>query len=261
MRRYIAFLDILGFKKFITTTPLDEAVKRMSYIFNFLPFAKCLNKISEIDGVVHPDTTHRSVHRFSFSDSFVFAAKDDSRDSLNSIIVSTAILTRSLFASSLPVRGAIVVGNAEFVPGSDHMIGTGIVAAVEFEQTQDWFGVTLSPEIGDFDTVNSGLHPRVRPLITRYDVPLKSGILHGAAAINWRFNLYSDVGIKPFLPPPSDCQAERKHTHTLAFARHLRKTSQVETKHDAFWLSPLVLSSKPVIDAGETLDLRHGDEF
>ncbi len=35
MRRYIAFLDILGFKKFITTTPLNQAVKRMSYIFSF----------------------------------------------------------------------------------------------------------------------------------------------------------------------------------------------------------------------------------
>src|SRR5438105_1040993 len=130
MRRYIAFLDILGFKQFITTTPLDQAVARMGYIFSFLPYAECLNKISEVDGVAHPDATHRSVFRFSFSDSFVFATKDDSRDSLNSIVVSTAILTRSLFASMLPVRGAIVAEDADFVPHSDHMIGAGIVAAV-----------------------------------------------------------------------------------------------------------------------------------
>lgn len=261
MRRYIAFLDILGFKEFITATPLDQAVARMGYIFSFLPLAECLNKLSEIDGVAHPDFTHKFVHRFSFSDSFVFATKDDSRDSLNSIIVSTAILTRHLFASVLPVRGAIVVGDADFVPHSEHMIGTGIVAAVELEQQQDWFGVALSPEIGNFDSVAARLHPRVQPLVSRYDVPLKDRILAGAAVINWRFNLYSHVGIKALLPPPSDAPAERKHAHTLAFARHLRTTHQVETPHDAFWLSPVIIPRLPVVATPQTIDLLHGDEF
>lgn len=261
MRRYIAFLDILGFKQFVTTTPLEQAVARMGHVFSFLPYAECLFKISEIDGVAHPDPTHRSVFRFSFSDSFVFATKDDSRDSLNSIIVSTAILARSLFASMFPVRGAIVVGEADFIPNSDHMIGAGIVAAVEFEQQQDWLGVTLAPEIGDHASITDRLHPRVLPLIARYNVPLKEGTLPDATVINWRFNLFSHIGIKPLLPPPSDASSQRKQAHTLAFARHLRDTNQVQTEHDQFWLAPVIIPRHPVGGPTETIELLHGDEF
>jgi hypothetical protein len=260
-RRYISFLDILGFRDFITRTPLEQATSRMGHIFSFLPFVESLFKIQETNGVAGPDPSHRSVYRFSFSDSFVLATADDSRNSLNTIIVATAILTRMLFGSSLPARGAIVCGEADFVSGSDHMIGTGIVKAVDLEKEQQWFGVALATEIGSISGLLQQLHPRVRPFVAQYDVPLKTGVMKNAAVINWRCNLFSQTGVKALLPSPTNPSTEIKHANTLRFARYIRDTNQDRTPHDAFWLAPYIVAKPNAAAAGPEFELAHGDEF
>lgn len=224
MKRYISFLDILGFRNFVFNTPLEEVSRRLGFAIEHARLAECLGRIKQVDGVAHPDETYRSVYRFSFSDSFVLAAKDTSADSLNSIIVATCQMARTLFAMQLPVRGAIVSGDADFVPGTDHLVGRGIIEAIEREGTQDWFGVMLSPELGSHAQISALLHPRVLPMIVRYPIPLKSGVQQDGIALNWRLNITAELGTQSFFHPTTDESQRLKLKNTLAFAKHVRET-------------------------------------
>lgn len=184
MKRYLSFLDIHGFKNLVFDTPLDQITRRLGYAIQNARYAECLGGIKEIEGVAHPDESLRSVHRFSFSDSFVLASKDALGDSLNSIIVSTCLMAQRLFAMQLPVRGAIVAGEADFVPDTNHLVGRGVIEAIELEAQQDWFGIMLDPALGSYEQVAGMLHPGVLPMVVRYPIPLKTGIPAGSIAVN-----------------------------------------------------------------------------
>lgn len=261
MRRFIAFLDILGFQNFVRATPLDEVTRRLGYAIDITRFWDCVGHIRNVGGVAHPDEACRSVHRFSFSDSFVLATKDDSRDSLNSIIVATCLYARGLFVNQLPVRGAIAVGPADFVPGTDHIVGTGVLDAVELEKQQEWFGVMISREVGTFAEVAAQLHPRVMPMVVPYDVPLKTGGAAPGIAINWRLNLWAELGSKSFFPAPADERQTAKRDNALRFAKHVRDTGLAYTEHDFPWLLPLVTRAQPLPEEGSEVQLLHGDEY
>lgn len=259
MQRYIAFLDILGFQNFVRRTPLAEVTRRLSDAFQFTHFADCLGDMREVNGVVHPNERSRSVYRFSFSDSFVLATKDDSRDSLNSIIAVTFLYSRSLFAGQLPVRGAIVKGEADFVPGTDHIVGNGVLDAVELEKHQDWFGVMLGSQLGSYSQIRSQLDARVIPLIVPYRIPLKPNRVQPGAAINWRLNLWASLGVQTFFPEPADDLQRAKRNNALRFAKHVRDNGLSQTEHDRPWLLPVVV--REMKEGTTEVPLVHGDEY
>ena len=226
-------------------------------------YAECLGKISEIDGIAQPDQSARSVHRFSFSDSFVLATNDVSPDSLNAIIVSTCLMAQALFAMKMPVRGAIVRGEADFVPNSDHMVGSGVIEAADLEKKQDWFGVMLDGRIGSFEQISASLHPGVRPMVIRYPIPLKDIPPEDGTALNWRLNIFADLGTRSFFAP-SDIEADRRKLEaTLAFAKHVRETHQAYTPlpNQFPWLRPVFCPVAPLPEPPFDLTTRHGDEF
>jgi hypothetical protein len=260
MQRYIAFLDILGFQNFVRQTPLDELRQRLGYALDVARFWDCGGHIREAEGVAHPDERFRSVHRFSFSDSFVLATADDSRDSLNAIIVATFLYSRGLFAHQLPVRGAIVRGEADFVPGTDHILGSGVLDAIELEKQQEWFGVMIGGQVGTYGQIRGQLHPRVIPLIVPYRIPMKGEAFEPGTAINWRLNLWSSVGVQSFFKPPADERQAAKRGNALQFAKHLRDSGRAQTAHDCPWLLPLVLR-QGFPDDGADILLSHGDEY
>ena len=263
MQRYIAFLDILGFRELIQKTELSELTRRIGHIIEHAQFAECLGKIREENGTAHPDTKYHAVYRFSFSDSFVLASKDDSKDSLNSIIVTTCLLAQGLFVSQMPVRGSIVIGEADFIPRTDHMVGKGLIAAVDLKKKQDWFGIMIDPSIGNHEQLMQLLHPKVAPMVVPYSVPMKDGTLQDAMTINWRLNITSELGTRSFFPSPANESAQRKLDNTLAFAKHLRCNRLAYTPADEPWLRPIYLTRQPVPEPPFQLVLEesHGDEF
>jgi hypothetical protein len=71
------------------------------------------------------------------------------------------------------IKSAFPFGEADFIPGTNHLLGKGIIAAHDFEKQQEWLGVTV-----DTQSLPDGIAPIFEsvlfaPLFARWNVPLK----------------------------------------------------------------------------------------
>ena len=155
------------------------------------------------------------------------------------------------------------LGDADFVTGSDHLVGRGIIEAIELEARQDCFGIMLDPALGSYEHVSSLLHPGVLPMVVRYPIPLKTGTQTDGIPVNWRLNITAELGTRSFFRPAADEAQQRNLAHTLDFAKHVRDTDQAYTPlaYTHFWLRPVYLPATPIPEPSTTIKLVHGDEL
>lgn len=258
MTRYITFLDILGFGEMVKSKSLAEMQRLLGLALQSIQIAKW--------GGVHqgvPSLNEKPPLVFSFSDTFVLASRDLSEPAVASYVVTSALLTQYLFAQTLPVRGTMTFGEADFIPGTNHMVGKGIVHAAELEKQQNWFGVLV-----DLPRMPAGAQqlfelPQLAPLFVRWNLPLKGGnVIENALVVNWRNNLTVEGGTKSLFAKPPDKSAAEKIEHTLAFAKHMRDTGRHTCNADdgkggkLSWLLGCRTTA-----SGSSWDVPHGDEY
>lgn len=267
--RYVAFIDILGFESLIETRPLAEILDKIANVLSLVPVVSTLGHININEAKYSPNEKFKSVHLCSFSDSFVITSKDGSRDSLNSIIAATFLLSRGLFMGGLPVRGAISFGEAGIISGTDHIVGKAVVDAIKLERQQSWFGIMFSGQIFKGKKLGELLHPTIMPLVIEYPVPMKGSLLGCAGyALNWRLNIYSHIGIYPLLPKPREGQPEDlvKINNTLKFLEFLRETGRRDLNVNRIagnfpHLHPALILDNSDDIVGTQLRLEHGDKY
>ena len=99
--RYVAYIDIMGFKDMV-------ARKEPFEIYNILEDA-----ITVTNNALKAQLTVKSnLTQFTtFSDSILIFSKDDSFDSLYSIIFNVSTITSNLLVKGIPHKGAIAYGN------------------------------------------------------------------------------------------------------------------------------------------------------
>lgn len=260
MNRYIAFLDILGFADLVMTKSLEEVKHRMRLAMFSIQIAK--------SGGIHPPAPEVNVkppHIFSFSDTYVLISQDLSEQAIRSFILTSALLTQYLYAQSLGVRGAITFGEADFIPGTQHLVGKGIVAAAKLEKKQDWLGVIVDLPSMPEGAVQLFEQPLVAPLFTRWNVPLKEGqTLQDALVVNWRYNLYVEGGTKSLFGSPPGDPEKLKIQNTLVFAKHMVNTNRHIGKvtdpdgKNIPWLIGCNVRSAAWAHASERM---HGDDY
>ena len=223
MLRYIAFLDILGFSELIRRESLESVKHRLALALQSVSLATQQGTSPDLN---KPDI--KPPQCFSFSDTFVLASQDDTADSTFSFLKVAALLTQYLFAQSLPVRGSITFGEADYIPGTNHLVGKAITRAHELEKQQNWFGVIIDQETVPHDTIKAFESPILSPLYIRWDVPLKQNqTAMDAWVINWRLNLTIERGTRSLFPHSQRPEEQQKVQNTLNFARYLRE----EGKH------------------------------
>lgn len=267
--RFVSFLDILGFASFVESNDIQTVIRSLQNTLSMVPLVRSLGSLP--DGVetrpFHITARDPKLSFFSFSDTFVLASQDDSPTSFFQIVVGSALFSTYLFGASLPVRGAITCGEAEFVPGTSHLVGRAVTRAARLEKCQDWFGVVVDPEILTGDRRQVLTLPFVKPLVVDYDVPLKEGaeIRSPCPVINWRFNMVAQRGIASLFRESSDASHQRKRNQTLEFCRWLRKTDRAYGQlHDTNgqelgvpWLGGVWVADKPPGTPG----VGHGDDY
>ncbi len=248
MNRYIAFLDILGFADLVQKESLVQVKQRLMLAQQSLALAKSGGGYPK-----PPPKNTKPVHYFSFSDTFVLASADDSLEALISFIIESALTAQYLFAQGLPVRGAITYGEADFIPGTNHLVGKAIIAAHALEMRQEWLGVIV--DVGSLPTGALAAFelPALAPLFARWDVPIKAAssktrsqlwdcsllswakhfqkktppcVLKNALVLNWRLNLTIEKGTRSLFHHSEDKRAQQKVTNTLAFIKHICMTKR-----------------------------------
>lgn len=176
--RYVAMIDILGFRTMLDTTPLAEVVRQIG---NLLVNSKrrLAAASRSVDGQVHS----RTLGVMHFSDTvLMWTPPVEDRESGyiaggHLFLAVTELIYRS-FIAGLPLRAGIGYGECFIDPEKHIFVGSAIADAYETETAQEWIGGALHPD------VPWGV-PYMGTLV-EYLVPVKSGatvILR--IALNW----------------------------------------------------------------------------
>lgn len=199
-------------------------------ISTVLPIVRDLGKVPNDPRQFHVGLTVQKLTVFSFSDTFVLCSEDDSPDSFFQIVAGSKLFCSHLMSLGLPVRGALTLGEAEYIQNTQHLVGKAIVRVARLEKMQEWFGVVIDPLIMNPQQRQILEIPLLKPLTVNYTVPLKPGesLPSPTMAINWRFNLTVQNGLESLFPESSDPAHQAKRQNTLDFCRWLRRQNLID---------------------------------
>ena len=151
--KYVAFLDILGFKARLKELGQAESERYISRFSSTVYSVFCRANKRLIEG-------------FIVSDSIVLNTKDTSEESLKELIrVIDEICKREFSSNSILIRGAIAKGYFESMPAvglsnlrKELIVGQAYVDAYKLESTIKTTGIILAQEVYE-DIVNAGIQP------------------------------------------------------------------------------------------------------
>lgn len=244
--KFIAFLDILGFKEMVLKNSHEKLVK------NFNSFIANLHVAIAGAEPYFGDDKNRSPYNFDkapvngvlISDSILlWSNSTTNQDFINitkAVQSAIGLLTRSAF----PLRGAIVLGEMtdlrkKLSDKTDFSllswIGRGIVDAYTLEANQEWVGCIIQQKIIDQVVINNtSKNDKIvdidkNPLFLKYKVPMKHGKVDDYYVVNW---------VKSIMPLTSendlrknfgydrsinDWSVERKIRNTVDFIKYVEK--------------------------------------
>lgn len=162
--RFIAFLDIMGFKEMIIREGNKTILDKIE---------KIASRVQLMDGV-------GDIKTIIFSDSILVITPDNSYTSAYSICVITEDIFTTAFTEGVPIKGAIACG--ELTADLDKAIyfGRPLIDAYELQQELELYGVVLHHTAEkQIKKAEKDKAPGVEPIenvhISKYLTPLKSG--------------------------------------------------------------------------------------
>jgi hypothetical protein len=173
--RFVAFLDILGFKDLIMRQEHDYIYKMLTALSNVR------DTIETWGGEVTNEHKGSNIYTASFSDSIIIFSKDDTPESFKTFCMSTMWLVAKAVENSIMIKGAIAHGQISINKSSQIYFGQPIIDAYLLEEDVSYLGIVAHNSIDQF--------------LIKYDVgvnkslfedfvPLKSGnIWH--TNLNW----------------------------------------------------------------------------
>lgn len=164
-KRFVAFIDIMGFKDLVMRSTHQQVYKMMQVITDER------ERMASIDW---SDMKENMVKTTTYSDSIIIYSKDDSEISFESISYTIAGLTSSLFAEGIPHKGAIAFGTMTLDTERSIYFGQPLIDAYLLQEEISFYGFLLhgstEKKISTFDI--AGL------FIKKYLCPLKNGAAH-----------------------------------------------------------------------------------
>lgn len=142
MEKYVAFLDILGFKNKMSSINQYEAEKLIREFSASIYYIWRSDKYSTIKGYV-------------VSDSLIIYSQNTSEESLRKIIGVIKEICREEFSeNSILIRGAMAKGNFENMPAAELpnlskglIVGNAYIEAYTLESSVKTLGIVLSDEV------------------------------------------------------------------------------------------------------------------
>lgn len=214
-KRYIAFLDLLGFKSIMEgndSKGIDELIEKLIGEIQ-LSIAHNLERFiaANLDGGFSPDLNKARVNSIVFSDTIVFWSNDDSSDSFKSIVDAVSMFFASaVIGRSWAARGAITYGdltytsydiaNKNFLINQSGLYGKSIIDGYELEESQEWIGCMVSESaIEHFLKSEEDGENYLSTRLLQYEVPVKKGkVLKQQYVIWWGWGQDSEKNVERF---------------------------------------------------------------
>lgn len=142
--RYVAFLDIMGYKNMISTWEHSKLYSLMAELGDAVQTSDEATRISRFEsGGKQIEMKAQLARSAFFSDSILIISRDVESDSFFGLLFGVLKAIFTLFRSGVPYRGGI--GRGTIVADFERSIffGQPIVDAYLLEESLNWYGVAL----------------------------------------------------------------------------------------------------------------------
>jgi len=186
--RYVAMVDILGFKRLVKTTSVHDIVGRIDGLLRYIQSAAVLmgasvvskNKSSDKNiGLFKFNEMHFSDTIFLWTN--IIKEPDARRANVEGGVFISLIarLVSRAFLADIPLRVGIGFGECYIDPQRKIFVGNPIVDAHEVESIQEWIGGALHPNVPTPIVAGTGA-------IIDYKIPVKvQSKTHLTKALKW----------------------------------------------------------------------------
>ena len=176
--RFVAFLDILGFKDLVMRKSHDEIYQTLNQLSKS---KKLIEKAAELKAVGDAE-----VYVVSFSDSIVIFSKNDNIENFKYFLLATRWLFTGAFNKQIPIKGGFAHGEISLNKTEQIYFGQPIIDAYLIEEDVNYMGVVAHnsideyiSKISDKKDINS-----INNILFEEKTPLKCGILTHTN-LNW----------------------------------------------------------------------------
>jgi len=159
-RRYVCFIDIMGFKDMVATKKHSDIYAMMEKIVGYQRLNSSVKWQGKADLV---KTT-------TYSDSIIVYSLDDSINSLNSIICTVSGLTQDLLSEGIPYKGAISIGDMTCDLEKSIYFGQPLIDSYILQEELYFYGIVLHGSVEKEIEKNN-----YTSFITEYNCPFKKG--------------------------------------------------------------------------------------
>jgi hypothetical protein len=199
-KRFVAFIDILGFKEMVYKTTHEKLVERFNKIFQMIiAISNSKKGIITKGEKAFIDTSDVFNNVFFISDSiFLWTDTNTVKEFIDLIIVVYRLLDAGI-KNNIPLRGGLSYGDFFYQLNSNNsskqnvyttMMGKALTQAYELERNTDWFGCTIDNLC--FEYLNPIDKDKIinyisneQLLIIKYPVPFKNCEPKEQYVINW----------------------------------------------------------------------------
>jgi hypothetical protein len=140
--RYVAFIDIMGFKDIVMRTQHDDLYKMMEKIKSCSELNSSI-QWGQKDGVSNQDLIRTTM----YSDSIIIYSKNDSYESLNSIVCTVSGLVSDLFVETIPHKGALSFGKMTLDFKKSIFVGEPLIDAYLLQEELYFYGIVLQGSV------------------------------------------------------------------------------------------------------------------
>ena len=166
-RRYVAFLDILGFKDYVLRHGIDEVYKRLQTLNGFRP------EEGERD---YDSDEEKRIKVSIFSDSIFIFSRDDAFVTLRHFLSYVKRVMRMALRSEIPLKGAIAYGDIVVDEEQNLFCGQPIIDAYLLEEDLQYMGVVFHHTFeGAYEQLSDTQYHRVKKWIEEVPTPFRYG--------------------------------------------------------------------------------------
>jgi hypothetical protein len=132
--RYVVYIDIMGFKDMVAKMSHNDVYELMKRIDGIKKHVENVEWIENKSGLVKTTT---------YSDSIILYSKDDSYDSFDFIVSTTAGLIDYLFIEGIPFKGAVAFGLMTLDTDKSIFFGQPLIDAYLLQEEIYFYGVVF----------------------------------------------------------------------------------------------------------------------
>jgi hypothetical protein len=180
--RFVAFLDILGFKDLVMRKSHDEIYTILNQISKTKKLIEDATKLETISNSM----IDVEIYVVSFSDSIVVFSKNDSLDNFRYFLLAVRWFFAGAFNKMIPIKGSIAHGEISLNKTEQIYFGQPIIDAYLMEEDLNYMGIVAHNSIDEYmsNITDEAFLKKIEGILFEEKTPLKCGNLTHTN-LNW----------------------------------------------------------------------------